>query len=229
MPRTEENLNFLNPLVRQQDQFAVEHANQDITFDLLLQPNFYDNQGPQPNDGYRPAKIVYNYEEGEYAFKFADWAEQEEDKMVIKDTKPYTLRSVHSRSGTVDGRLYVFHNIAPKDESMAKTSVKTPVRIMDFSKQKLFIPQFLNDDSTGNKRGEEDEKKDTYLPLAFRINYSLCAFKNRLFMYGGLNQNNEVLNTMESFDTAILKFQTQKFRGDLKPVGRQGHQAVVMN
>lgn len=148
---------------------------------------------------------------------------------MIKDTKPYTLRSVHSRAGTVDGRLYVFHNIAPKDESIPKTSIKTPMRIMDFEKRKMFIPQFLNDDSTGNKRGEEDEKKDTYLPIDYRINYSLCAFKNRLWMYGGLNQKNEVLTTMESFDTAILKFQTQKFRGDVKPAGRQGHQAVIMN
>ena len=79
---------------------------------------------------------------------------------------------------------------------------------MDFEKNKLFIPQYLNDESTGNKRGEEDEKKDTYLPIDYRINYSLCVFKNRVFVYGGLNQKNEVLATMESFDAPILKFQT---------------------
>jgi hypothetical protein len=65
--------------------------------------------------------------------------------------------------------------------------------------------------------------------MDYRINYSLCAFKNRLFMYGGLNQKNECLATMESFDAAILKFKTEKFRGEIKPVGRQGHSAVIMN
>ena len=31
-----DHLNFFHPLVRQQNQFEVEHANQDMTFDLLL-------------------------------------------------------------------------------------------------------------------------------------------------------------------------------------------------
>ena len=137
-----------------------------------------------------------------------DWAKDEDDKQVIKDTKPYTLRSLHSRAGSIDGRLYILHNVAPRDDNIPRTSVKTPVRIMDFEKNKLFIPQYLNDESTGNKRGEEDEKKDTYLPIDYRINYSLCVFKNRVFVYGGLNQKNEVLATMESFDAPILKFQT---------------------
>jgi hypothetical protein len=101
---------------------------------MLLQPNFHENEGAQPNDGYRAAQMFYDYEDGQYSFKFTDFAEEEDDKQVIKDTKPYTLRSVHSRAGTVDGRLYVFHHIAPKDESVPKTSIKTPMRIMDFDK-----------------------------------------------------------------------------------------------
>lgn len=51
-----DNLNYLHPLVLQQDQYQVEHANQDITFDLLLQPNYYKNDvSQQEMEGYRPA------------------------------------------------------------------------------------------------------------------------------------------------------------------------------
>jgi hypothetical protein len=77
---------------------------------------------------------------------------------------------------------------------------------MDFKLRRIFAVDFLNDDSTGNKRGEENEKKDTILPHTIRINYSVAHNKTKLFIYGGINENNQVLNSMETFDTCIYKF-----------------------
>ena len=66
--------------------------------------------------------------------------------------------------------------------------------------KRLFAVEFLNDDSTGNKRGEEKEVKEPILPQTIRINYSIASFKNKLFIYGGLNEKNDVLNCMEIFE-----------------------------
>ena len=48
-------------------------------------------------------------------------------------------------------------------------------------------------------------------------------------IYGGLNEKNDVLNSMEIFEAQIYKFNAVKYRGDAKPVARQGHAAVVLN
>jgi hypothetical protein len=77
---------------------------------------------------------------------------------------------------------------------------------MDFKLKRLEAVEFQNDESTGNKRGEAEEKKDTFLPLTNRINYSIAHHKTRIFMYGGLNEQNQVLNSMETFDACIYKF-----------------------
>ena len=58
---------------------------------------------------------------------------------------------------------------------------------MDFKLKRLLAVDFLNDDSTGNKRGEADEKKDTFLPLTIRINYSMAHHKTKLFVVKKLN------------------------------------------
>ncbi len=60
--------------------------------------------------------------------------------------------------------MYIFHNLQPKDDSLAKTMIKTPMRILDFEAKKLLSIDYLNDDSTGNVRGDEEAKKETILP-----------------------------------------------------------------
>ena len=79
---------------------------------------------------------------------------------------------------------------------------------------------YLNDDSEGNKKGEEDAKKETILPQAHRVNYSICSHKNKAYIFGGLNENNEVLDTTEVFEAHTFKFIPVKYRGDQKPVAR---------
>ena len=118
-----------------------------------------------------------------------EWKENEEDTKGLKETKPHTLRSVFSRAATINDKLYVFHNLCYRDESMSKLMIKNPIRVMDFQKQNLFNIRYLNDDSTGNKRGEEKEVKEPILPQTHRVNYSICRFKHKVYIYGGMNDS----------------------------------------
>ena len=115
-------------------------------------------------DGYKMAKVRYNYEEDSYSLDLVEWKEKEEEQKGLKQTKPHTLRSVFSRAATINDKLYVFHNLCQRDPSMGKQMIKNPIRVADFQKQTLFNIKYLNDDSTGNKRGEEKEVKEPILP-----------------------------------------------------------------
>lgn len=125
-----------------------------------------------------------------------------------------------SRAVTINDRLYIFHNLCTKDPTLPKTLIKHPIRIMDFEKNKLFKVDYINDDSTGNKRGEEKEVKEPILPMTHRVNYSVCKFKNKVYIYGGMNDvivksesssglstsSNQILNSMEVFEAITFKF-----------------------
>ena len=204
--KSKDSVNLLNPLVLQQDPMREMGSILDnLEIDMLLQPLNFAEAKDIENDGYQMAKLIYNYDSDTFKFSLQEF-EKQEDQGGLTKTKPHTLRSVWSRACTIMGRLYIMHNLQPKDESLPKTSIKTPIRIMDFNLRRLLAVEFLNDDSTGNKRGEADEKKDTFLPLTIRINYSVAHHKTKLFMYGGLNEKNQVLNSMETFDACICKF-----------------------
>mmetsp|Transcript_21674 Transcript_21674/g.33372 ORF Transcript_21674/g.33372 Transcript_21674/m.33372 type:complete len:141 (+) Transcript_21674:425-847(+) len=129
----------------------------------------------------------------------------------------------------MERRLYIFHSLESKDESLPPSVLRRPVRIMDFSMKKMMTVKYMNDDSTGTVRGEEEDKKATLLPLVHRVNYSLCLHKNKVYIYGGISEKNEVLNSMEVYECPIYKFQPVKFRGDHTPLARQGHSATVLN
>jgi hypothetical protein len=89
-------------------------------------------------------------------------------------------------SGVVGRRLYIFHHLEPKDENLPTQMIKRPIRIMDFNLRKMFEVDYLNDDSTGTIRGDETDKRATILPSSARVNYSICEFKNKVYIYGGV-------------------------------------------
>lgn len=43
-------------------------------------------------------------------------------------------------------------------------------------------------------------------PTTTRINYSIANFKNKVYLYGGLDENNKMLQTMDEFDAMTYKF-----------------------
>lgn len=59
-----------------------------------------------------------------------------------------------------------------------------------------------------------------YAPSVSRINYSLSSWKHKVYLYGGLDSNNKILESMDEFDASLYKFTPVKYRLDFKPVGR---------
>lgn len=57
-------------------------------------------------------------------------------------------------------------------------------------------------------------------PQSVRVNYSLTNYKNKVYIYAGMNQHNEILQSLDEFDVTTYKFNQVKFRGDFKPKGR---------
>ena len=54
--------------------------------------------------------------------------------------------------------------------------------------------------------GEENKIKES------RINYSITHMNNKVYLYGGLNDRNEVLANMEMFDACCYKFSEVNYR-----------------
>ena len=227
-------INPMHPLVLQQDPKKLSGQDNDIDYKILFQPPLrnLNNLNEEDPDGYKMATVHYSNDLEHYELEFNDWKKEDDLKEnVLKETKPHSLRSVYSRGVTINDRLYIFHNLCQKDPNLSKTSIKNPIRVMDFSINKLYNVDYLNDDSTGNKRGEEKEVKEPILPQTHRVNYSIAKFKNKVYLYGGMNdvitkQENstqgqcQILNSMEIFEAITFKFTAVKYRGDLKPVGR---------
>ena len=57
----------------------------------------YDNES-EVNEGYVPVKVSYDYESGAFSAEMIEFKEKESEKLHIKDTKPFTLRSVAAKS-----------------------------------------------------------------------------------------------------------------------------------
>ena len=53
-----------------------------------------------------------------------------------------------------------------------------------------------------------------------RINYSIATMNNKVYIYGGINEKSEIINSMEIFDATTYKFSEVKYRGDHKALGR---------
>ena len=66
-------------------------------------------------------------------------------------------------------------------------------------------------------------------PSTVRVNYSIANYKHKVYLYGGLNVENEILSTIDDFDATTYKFSHVKIRGDIKPKGRQAHCAIAID
>jgi len=69
------------------------------------------------------------------------------------------------------------------------TSNITPVKVIDFEMLRMF-PII--------------SKK--HVPSTTRINYSLSHWKHKAYLYGGVDNNNKILESMDEFDCSIYKF-----------------------
>ena len=89
----------------------------------------------------------------------------------------------------------MFSNLSPLNNS--------PLKIIDIKESKIFA---INS-------GE-------FKPSTIRVNYSISNYRHKVYFYGGLDENNKILETMDEFDGTTYKFSLVKYRGDYKPKGR---------
>ncbi len=54
-------------------------------------------------------------------------------------------------------------------------------------------------------------------PSSCRLNYAIAEANNKVFFYGGVDDKNTVLGSMDVFDACTYKFSPVKYRGDFKP------------
>lgn len=127
---------------------------------------------------------------------------------------PYIQTTSYSKSVLINNRLYVFTNISP--ESSQRKESQQNVKILDFSLKKLFDVQLFS-------------AKPENRPSTVRVNYSIALFKFKVYLYGGLDQDNKVISSVEEFDATTYKFSAHKMRGEYKPKGRQGHCAIAVD
>ncbi len=52
---------------------------------------------------------------------------------------------------------------------------------------------------------------------------------NKIYLYGGLNDQNQVLESMEMFDAQTYKMTEVKYRLEARASGRQGHAAIAVD
>lgn len=57
----------------------------------------------------------------------------------------------------------------------------------------------------------------------------MAHYKFKVYLYGGLNAESKVLDTVDEFDVTTYKFNHVKIRGDFKPKGRQAHCAIAVD
>jgi len=58
------------------------------------------------------------------------------------------------------------------------------------------------------------------VPSNTRVNYAIAECNNKIFMYGGLNEKQELLGCCDMFDCCTYKFTPVKYRGDYTPKSR---------
>ena len=126
-------------------------------------------------------------------FEVQDWSEDQE----VDPNLPHNHRTVHSKSVNLNNRFYVFQNLS--------ASNKRAIKVVDPCLRRIFQIPLI---------GEENKIKES------RINYSISHMNNKVYLYGGLNDRNEVLSNMEMFDACTYKFSEVNYRLEARVAGR---------
>lgn len=145
---------------------------------------------------------LYKYDDDTQTVTEEEWSEEQVDDI----NSPHIHRTADVRSVVLNDRFYLFQNVSETNLSCVK--VVCPIL------KRMFTIKLAG---TDNK------------PSCSRVNYSIASFQNRVFLYGGLDENTKVLGSMDVFDAITCKFQPVKYRGDYTPKSRQGHAAICLD
>ena len=77
--------------------------------------------------------------------------------------------------------MYIFSNLSNTNIS--------PLKIIDFNLNRMFHVNFPE-----------------HKPSCCRINYSISNYKNKVYLFGGLDENNKLIDSMDDFDATTYKF-----------------------
>ncbi|EAR84333.1 kelch motif protein (macronuclear) [Tetrahymena thermophila SB210] len=110
---------------------------------------------------------------------------------------------LHKQSFYVNNRVYFIQNSIPKELNH--------IYCADFDLKKLFPIKNI------------DTK-----PSTFRINYSATLFQFKIYMFGGLNENNQPTNAFDTFDISTYKWEKVLTQGKV-PAPRHSHCAEIVS
>jgi hypothetical protein len=113
------------------------------------------------------------------------------------------LRSVNFKCIALNNRFYIVENLTPSN--------KLPIKVLDPA-LRMIVPITLCPNTAAD--GPPN------MPSSTRFNYAIAECNNKIFMYGGLNEKQELLGCCDMFDCCTYKFTPVKYRGDYTPKGR---------
>ena len=112
------------------------------------------------------------------------------------------INFLHKETFLLNNRLYFINNVNPKELAH--------VYIVDLKSRRL-LP-IKNIDSKPND---------------FRINYSANLYGFKILIFGGLNENLQPLNVLDSFDVSTYRWEKLNTKGKI-PTPRHSHSAIVV-
>ena len=98
-----------------------------------------------------------------------EWGEETCDNLT-KD--PYEEMNSYLRSVIINGRMYIFSNLSP--EGASRMGGSHVVKIVDLNMRRIFGVDLT-------KARPENR------PQSVRINYSIANYKQKVYLYGGMD------------------------------------------
>ena len=62
-----------------------------------------------------------------------------------------------------------------------------------------------------------------------RVHYAIASYDNKIYIHGGMNEENEIVSDIEEFCAMTYKMQILKPRLDTKCPGRRGHAMIAID
>lgn len=120
----------------------------------------------------------------------------------------------------INSRVYVFQNLQDIATENTLVQKRSPVKVIDCQLKQVFDMRLM-------PTTKKDDPPNS--PSGVRVNYAITEVNHRVFLYGGINAQNEVLECMDVFDAQTYKMHKVKYRLDYKPKGRQAAASIAVD
>jgi N-acetylneuraminic acid mutarotase len=103
----------------------------------------------------------------------------------------------------------VFQNVGPNNGN--------PIKVIDPHLKRLFNLPLI-------KPGKGENKFSVT-----RFNYAIATFDNKVYFHGGMDENNEVLSSMDEFCAMTYKAKAVEYRLKTTITARRGHAMIALD